>query len=207
MSNQVSNSEYETLSVLLDDEASELDIHRALKLTASDAAARDCLRRFQLVSSALRGEDLPPHRDISAVVSKAIEGEDSYHLSEHSRSWWLGRVAVAASVALAVVGGAQFWYGDSSAPGSSLVQGDEKTVEMDVPSAYQVPVPARVVGNSLPAQSVVVQPRLSQQELEQHLNLLLEQRAIEQRAMEQQRRDIIDGQTSYQAEMNQPSRQ
>ena len=97
-------AQQETLSALLDNEATPLEARRLLRDMSDDDAAR--LARWQLARDVLQRHAVAPvPADFSRRVMQALENEAP------SRSWWLplARVAVAASVALATVVGWQYW--------------------------------------------------------------------------------------------------
>jgi sigma-E factor negative regulatory protein RseA len=119
----------ESLSALVDGEASDLELRRILK--SEDAELNQRWQRYQLASAAIRGErDLGfASIDLSLSISRAIANEPATsHTSETSFneesekstakdkvvSLWsnIGRFAVAASVAGAVVVGVQFSSND-----------------------------------------------------------------------------------------------
>ncbi len=117
MSNQESSSQQqlnESLSALMDGEASEMEVRRILKSDNQEIDER--WARYHLARDAMRGEvELPVHMDFSASISAAIADEPAHSLkASNARSkkslFWpnLGRFAVAASVAGAVVVGVQF---------------------------------------------------------------------------------------------------
>lgn len=105
----------QSLSALMDGEVSELELHRLLKQT-NDPQLRERWQRYQLAREAMQGRASMPLVDVSAAVREAI-AEDSaapaamqVQAVEKPRqlSRWM-RMAVAASVTLAVLGGARFY--------------------------------------------------------------------------------------------------
>ncbi len=101
----------ESLSALMDDEASELELQRLLTRIGDDAGLRDSWCRFNTVRSVLAGQQLAGlDRDISGAVREAI-GRESAPLTSTSRHQrWLrplASLAVAASVTGVVVLGGQ----------------------------------------------------------------------------------------------------
>ncbi|MBN8431176.1 sigma-E factor negative regulatory protein [Microbulbifer salipaludis] len=140
----------ESLSALVDGEASELEIQRLLK--SSDAAGGDLQQRwsrYQLAGSVLRGEKVAPvDLGLAASISAAIADEPSLAESaqpaaandagESGRSrWWrpLSRGAVAATVAFAAVLGVQQMQ--SPQPGTQMVAELERPAQQPVQSAPQ----------------------------------------------------------------------
>lgn len=106
----------ESLSALMDGEASELELQRLLK---AGSTVGERWSRYQLAASALRRERVAPvDSGLAASISAAIEREeplsppvgDSETAAQLSRSrWWrpLSRGAVAATVAFAAILGVQ----------------------------------------------------------------------------------------------------
>ncbi|PCK08504.1 MAG: anti-sigma factor [Alteromonadaceae bacterium] len=128
MTEQTNRALSESISALVDGEASEMDLQRVLKGVEHDDAARDTWRRYNLMSAALRGElanigDQDSSMtdfakvDLSAGISALIEQEDAHSDASANQakpkpsvaSWQgaLGKTAIAASVALAFVVGFQ----------------------------------------------------------------------------------------------------
>lgn len=116
----------ESLSVALDGQANELELRRVLDGVGHDDELRSTANRYQLIGDAVRGETSQfTGIDLSAGVMGAIErgeqaggwanrGEEAKASRQDKSSalaipagWWssVGRVAVAASVAFAVVFG------------------------------------------------------------------------------------------------------
>jgi sigma-E factor negative regulatory protein RseA len=132
----------ESLSALMDNQASELEIQRLLKALESDPEIKSTWSRFQITSAGLKGE-LPvlASSDFASRVSAAIDAEETYSTPAETTSvaavastpentspaeggnvvamptrWWqqAGRAAVAASVAGALVVGVQQYQTDAS---------------------------------------------------------------------------------------------
>lgn len=118
----------ESLSVALDGQASELELRRVLSGVGEDDELRSTARRYQMIGDAIRGETNAFAKvDLSSRIIASIEQEEVDQLvagtstkKEGAKStaastpvisildnWWssLGRVAMAASVAFAVVFG------------------------------------------------------------------------------------------------------
>ncbi|HCS64940.1 MAG TPA: mucA [Cellvibrio sp.] len=118
----------ESLSALMDNQASELELQRLLKAVEVDSELKSTWSRYQIASAGLR-KDLPviASNDFAARISAAIDAEETYSIQpsispqtdyEQAASsnviaipsrWWqqAGRVAVAASVAGALIVGVQ----------------------------------------------------------------------------------------------------
>lgn len=126
----------ESLSALMDNQASELEIQRLLKALDADPELKTTWSRYQIASAGLKG-DLPvmASSGFAARVSAAIDAEETYSLQSSPTSqsvanqapvgnviampmrWWqqAGRVAVAASVAGALIVGVQQYQSASPA--------------------------------------------------------------------------------------------
>jgi len=103
------NTFEESLSALVDDELSELELRRILKST--DQAAFDKLGRYHLVSNVLHKEvSLAQSIDVSSAVAASIANEDAPEQVQPKKGLWanIGRFGIAASVAGALVVGVQY---------------------------------------------------------------------------------------------------
>lgn len=101
----------ESLSALLDGEASEMELHRILKSVETDDGVRHTWQRYQMVSAVVRGqqEAARPAVDLSGAIMAAIDNEPAHSQNGRKTVWEsLSKVGVAASVAAAVVFSAQF---------------------------------------------------------------------------------------------------
>ena len=119
----------ESLSALMDNQASELELQRLLKALDADSELKSTWSRYQIASAGLKGK-LPvmASSDFASRVSAAIDAEETYSLQPQVAAqqnpgqsiaggnviamplrWWqqAGRVAVAASVAGALIVGVQ----------------------------------------------------------------------------------------------------
>lgn len=118
----------ESLSALMDNQASELELQRLLKAVEANPELKSTWSRYQIASAGLK-KNLPvmASSDFAARISAAIESEETYSSqpqvpprSDSGQSvagnviampvrWWqqAGRVAVAASVAGALIVGVQ----------------------------------------------------------------------------------------------------
>jgi len=121
----------ESLSAMVDGEASELEVRRLLKLMDEDPALKARWERYQMASNAINN-DIPnaPYLDLSASISAAIDQETAYEagksdtvdsaqaVSSRKTGFWsgFGRFAIAASVAGAVVLGIQYGTTDINNP-------------------------------------------------------------------------------------------
>jgi len=121
----------ESLSAVMDNEADELEIRRVLN-AFDDTDTRNTWSRYQVARAAMHKELLMPHLDISAAVSAAIADEVSP--VNTARSPWrsVGRLAVAASVTLAVLAGVRLYNQDDIA-GAELAQQAPQPASLSVP--------------------------------------------------------------------------
>ncbi|MDE1460444.1 sigma-E factor negative regulatory protein [Spartinivicinus poritis] len=127
----------ESLSAFIDGEASELEIHRLLKQSQENDAVRQTSFRYHLIGEAMRHET---HQfssiDISSAVSASIKEEPALQVSSVNGAektvvgrWLqpLASVAVAASVAFAVVVGVQVFQAEQlEQPGQPLAVTDQE---------------------------------------------------------------------------------
>lgn len=164
-----SQASVESLSALMDNQLSELELMRLLKACDSDSELGSQLRatwgRYQIVSASLRN-DLPSLAPAGFAdrISAALDNEETYQSSPTGNStvdskpakplWWqsMGRVAVAASVAGALIVGVQQYQG-KSLPGVQMAAETPAAVKdlnpADLPSGINAP--------SLSARTVAVQ--------------------------------------------------
>ena len=131
----------ESLSAVMDNEADELELRRVLN-AIDDADTRATWSRYQIARAAMHKELLMPHLDISAAVSAAIADEVSP--LKPARGPWraLGRLAVAASVTVAVLAGVRLYNQDDIA-GAQLAQQGQQPANLSMP---QVKGPAVLAG-------------------------------------------------------------
>lgn len=108
----------ETVSALMDDEAEQLELRRVLHASEEDVEVRRTWERYQLARSVMHKEAWQLDVDLSAGIAAAIADEPAHEQAVAARSsrWklQLGRVAVAASVTVAVLVGVRMVNQDSS---------------------------------------------------------------------------------------------
>lgn len=141
MSNQ---SLQESLSALMDNEADELEVRRVLQASENDSATRSTWSRYQLARAIMHKEPWQPEVDLSAGIAAIIANEPAPVVEERKspRLWQnLSRVAVAASVTLAVLVGVNVFNQDGSSADPAMVA--------DLPAAAAAPVAV----SPLPAQA------------------------------------------------------
>ncbi len=95
----------ETLSAVMDNEADKLELRRVLAACGEDAELRSTWSRYQLARSVMHREPTLPKLDIAAAVSAALADEAAPPKAEKGPWRMVGRLAVAASVTLAVLAG------------------------------------------------------------------------------------------------------
>lgn len=159
----------ESLSALMDGEASELEIQRLLRETdASGGEQGQRWSRYQLAASVMRGEKVAPvNLGLAASISAAIADEPPLAAVAEAKAandsgatlsrWWrpLSRGAVAATVAFAAVLGVQQIQAPQT--GSELVAEVERPAQQPVQS---VPQPSGFLVPSLNTRSVSTNPQL-----------------------------------------------
>jgi sigma-E factor negative regulatory protein RseA len=121
----------ESLSALMDNQASDLELRRILKQLPDDEALGATWRRYQLASTLMqRKETAFLQVDLSSAISQAVALEPAFNQAANkldgvsksggtsSPAWlrWGSKSAVAASVAVAVLIGAQQFSRPSIAP-------------------------------------------------------------------------------------------
>lgn len=200
MNEQVGSKMRETLSALMDDEASELELHRAMREAGEDESFNATWSRYHLAASAMRKELPLDFVDSSAELRAAINmALISEPVPQRTAQWsqYLGRVAIAASVAvMAVFGAQQYQVFESSSSMPLVAQGETqgqlqtRAVEVEpkgpqfqLPSGFEVPqATARTVstgsynGNksySRPAR-IEAQPRANQLEMDRQIQAYMQ---------------------------------
>ncbi|PTU76123.1 sigma-E factor negative regulatory protein [Pseudomonas mangrovi] len=133
---------HESLSAVMDNEADELELRRVLA-ASEDAEMRATWSRYQVARAAMHKELLEPRLDVAGAVFAALDKEP---VPARRLGAWpaLGRVAVAASVTLAVLVGVRF-YNEADATGAQLAERGA------IPASVmpQVQEPAVLAGYSL----------------------------------------------------------
>ncbi|MGE8496387.1 MAG: sigma-E factor negative regulatory protein [Pseudomonas sp.] len=112
----------ESLSAVMDNEADELELRRVLS-ASDDAEMRATWSRYQIARAVMHKELLEPRLDIAAAVSAALADEAVPVAAKEARKPWrmVGRVAVAASVTVAVLAGVRLYNQDELA-GAQMAQ-------------------------------------------------------------------------------------
>lgn len=110
----------ESLSALLDNETDELELRRVLA-ASDEGELRSTWARYQVARAVMHKELLEPRLDLAAAVSAAL-ADEAAPVKSMGRSWrGLGRLAVAASVTVAVLAGVRL-YNQNEITGTQLAQ-------------------------------------------------------------------------------------
>ena len=157
----------ESLSALMDGEASELEVQRVLKASAASPEVGERWSRYQLAASVMRREEVAPvgiglAESISAAIAQEEPlfqsggaGAEAPAANDHGWRRVLSRGAVAATVAFAAILGVQ--QISSPQPGTELVADADRAAQPSVqsapePSGFYVAAPTtRSVGLASPA--------------------------------------------------------
>ena len=117
----------ESLSAVMDNEADELELRRVLA-ASEDGELRGTWSRYQVARAAMHRELLVPQLDIASAVSAALVDEA---VPARKTPIWrsVGRVAVAASVTVAVLAGVRF-YNEDDVAGAQLAQQDQPAIAL-----------------------------------------------------------------------------
>lgn len=109
----------ESVSAVMDGEADELELRRVLAAAGEDPEVRARWGRYQLARSVMHKQTVMPGLDLAAAVSAAIAAEAVAAPVVQAKSPWqqIGRLAVAASVTLAVLAGVRFYNSQDDAAG------------------------------------------------------------------------------------------
>lgn len=144
-----SESLQESLSALMDDQADELEVRRVLQACEQDQALRDTWARYQLARAVMHKEPWQGQVDLSAGIAAALADEPTPVASQPEQSrrtaWWprMGRVAVAASVTLAVLIGVRMVNQDVT-PGEPVI-----VAERNAPNMAPAPLTGRQPGGAV----------------------------------------------------------
>jgi len=128
----------QSLSALIDNEAEELELRRVLN-ASNDPELRATWSRYQIARAAMHNEPFSAQIDLSASIMAAIDAEPALVAEQTNHQVgivaqpakertmpWLGRLAVAASVTLAVLGGVRFYNQDTVQQDAMLVQSEQR---------------------------------------------------------------------------------
>ncbi len=205
MNEQLGSKMRETLSALMDDEASELELHRVMRETSSEESLNATWSRYHLAASAMRKELPVDFVDSSAELRAAISMALVNEPVPQRRGQWgqaAGRVAIAASVAvLAIFGAQQYQVFEPSVSAPLIAQDDtqnriqikagdagHKGPQFQLPSGFEIPqATARTASTgSYNSKSYVAVTRTAQQESSSSLETDRQIQAYMSRLMSQQ---------------------
>ena len=132
----------ESLSAVMDNQADELELRRVLA-ASDDPELRATWSRYQIARAVMHKELLEPRLDIAAAVSAALADDVAPAPQQAQRGPWrtVGRLAVAASVTVAVLAGVRL-YNQDDITGAQLAQQASQPV-LNIP---QVSGPAMLAG-------------------------------------------------------------
>lgn len=152
-----SESLKESLSALMDNEADELEVRRVLKACGDDASLRSDWARYHSARALMHKEPWQGRIDLSAGVAAAIANDPvpATTTAKVSRVWQsMGRLAVAASVTVAVLVGVNMFQQDGGSGSPAMVADQAPPVAL--PNAPATQPGAVLAGYSQPG--VVDQP-------------------------------------------------
>ncbi|BAP80697.1 sigma factor algU negative regulatory proteinMucA [Pseudomonas sp. MT-1] len=129
---------HESLSAVMDNEADDLELRRVLA-AEGDSEMRSTWSRYQIARAAMHKELIEPRLDIASAVSAALAEEPEITAVKPQRFAWrnVGRLAVAASVTVAVLAGVRL-YNQSEVAGPQIAQ-QAVQPSIAVPQASQGP--------------------------------------------------------------------
>jgi sigma-E factor negative regulatory protein RseA len=150
---------HESLSAVMDNEADELELRRML--AGDNPELRATWSRYQLARAAMHKELIEPRLDIAAAVSAALADEAAPVRTQRNGWKSLGRLAVAASVTVAVLAGVRL-YNQNEVAGPQLAQ-QAPQPSIAVPQTSQGPTvlagyseqaeaPAQAAADSVPVE-------------------------------------------------------
>ena len=143
----------ESLSAVMDNEADELELRRVLA-ASDDAELRATWSRYQIARAVMHKELLEPRLDIAAAVSAALAAEAAPAKAVGGAWRTFGRLAVAASVTLAVLVGVRFYNQDEIGGAQLAQQGAQPGLSLP---QMQAQGPAVLAGYAPEGQGVVSQ--------------------------------------------------
>jgi sigma-E factor negative regulatory protein RseA len=123
MTDKTDSKVRESLSAMVDNEASEFELFRTTKMLSEDDELRQAWHRYHLASSVMGTEGPIIATDLSAQIASAIEletelsvptvedkrtSESEYRAENSSSNTTFSKIAIAASVAVVAVFGVQF---------------------------------------------------------------------------------------------------
>ena len=156
----------ESLSAVMDNEADELELRRVLAAD-DEPELLTTWSRYQIARAAMRGEYFAPGLSLAAGVSAALDAEPALRPARAGLPIWrsVGRVAIAASVTVAVLAGVRF-YNQDALDGAQMAQ---QTVQPVAPSGSAAPLvvqgPAVLAGYSTSGEAALAVPADQERQL------------------------------------------
>ena len=147
----------ESLSAVMDNEADELALRRVL--AADEPELQATWSRYQIARAAMRGEYFAPDLNLAAGVSAALAEEPTLRPARTGLPIWrgVGRVAIAASVTVAVLAGVRF-YNQDALDGAQMAQ---QSAQPSLPVSSAAPTiqgPAVLAGYSTSGEAALAVP-------------------------------------------------
>lgn len=185
MSQKTPTDSRQTISAMVDGEASEWELRKVLQQSKDKDSIREEWATYQTLGAILRNEEnrsTDSLVDISGSIMSEIEGEQAYSKTGYFKRT-LSQTAIAASVAVVALVGIQQYQvaqNDTGAAGTladTTVQ-DESGAAVYPPAGFDFQPLTREVSTSPAAvqrQSTQVQIPVDSEQLELHLNELLQE--------------------------------
>lgn len=171
----------ESLSAVMDNEADELEVRRVLA-ASDDPELRATWSRYQIARAVMHKELLEPRLDIAAAVSAALADEALPVTAAKPAGSWrsIGRLAVAASVTLAVLAGVRLYNQDELADAQLAQQATQPSLVPPVSGAAMLAGFNTAAEETAPAASAVGQgqPGWHEQRLPAYLRQHAQQAAM-----------------------------
>lgn len=161
----------ETLSAVMDNEADELELRRTLA-ASSEPEVKAAWSRYQIARAAMHGEYFSPGLNIAAGVSAALAEEPTP--TRPAAPLWrgIGRVAIAASVTVAVLAGVRFYNQDTLEGGAQMAQQSTQPTLPVSSAAPAIQGPAVLAGYSTSGETSLAVPVDHQAQLAEDERLL-----------------------------------
>ena len=155
----------ESLSAVMDNEADELELRRVLA-AGGEPELRATWSRYQIARAAMRGEYFTPSLSLAAGVSAALDEEPALRPARAGLPIWrsVGRVAIAASVTVAVLAGVRF-YNQDALDGAQMAQ---QSAQPSLPVSSAAPTiqgPAVLAGYSTSGEAALAVPADQERQL------------------------------------------
>ena len=155
----------ESLSAVMDNEADELELRRVLAAD-DEPELLTTWSRYQIARAAMRGEYFAPGLSLAAGVSAALDAEPALRLARAGLPIWrsVGRVAIAASVTVAVLAGVRF-YNQDALDGAQMAQ---QSAQPSLPVSSAAPTiqgPAVLAGYSTSGEAALAVPADQERQL------------------------------------------